>query len=149
MDNLTKNDTPVSKDGACSSGVCTTNEREDKVEKTEAERQTPRRAYVPAVDLYEGESEVDLVVDVPGVPEGGVDLNIEKNVLTLTAVPADGVIAGKKLAYSEYGVGEYRRSFVLSDEIDREHITASLKDGVLRIKLPKSAPVTKKISVTS
>lgn len=146
MDSNEKNDTLVKN---CDSGVCATAEREDKVEKTEAERQDTRRAYVPAVDLYEGESEVDLVVDVPGVPEGGVELSIEKSVLTLVAVPADGVIAGKKLAYSEYGVGEYRRSFVLSDEIDREGISASLKDGVLRIKLPKSAPSVKKISVSS
>lgn len=146
MDSIEKNDTLVKN---CDSGVCATAEREEGVEKTEAERQGPRRAYVPAVDLYEGESEVDLIVDVPGVPEGGVDLSIEKGVLTLTAVPADGVIAGKKLAYSEYGVGEYRRSFVLSDEIDREGISASLKDGVLRIKLPKSAPSVKKISVSS
>lgn len=148
MDANEKNDSQVSKDGVCGTGVCTA-ERDDAIERTEAERQGPRRAYVPAVDLLEGESEVALVVDVPGVPEGGVDLSIEKNVLTLSAVPADGVIAGKKLAYSEYGVGEYRRSFVLSEEIDRDRITATLKDGVLRIKLPKSAPVTKKISVSS
>lgn len=119
------------------------------VEKAEAERQLPRRAYVPAVDLIDGESEVNLVVDVPGVPQGGVDLTVEKNILTVTAIPADGVIAGKKLVYSEYGVGEYRRSFALADEIDRDNISATLKDGVLRITLPKSAPVTKKINVAA
>lgn len=120
-----------------------------KIEKTEVERQAPRRAYAPAVDIVENENGVSLIVDIPGVPEGGVDLTIEKNVLTLSAVPADGVIAGKKLEYSEYGVGEYRRSFVLSEDIDRDGISAGLKNGVLRIELPKSAPVTKKISVGS
>lgn len=146
MDTTEKNEHAVQHEGcggACSAQV------KDSVEKTEAERQLPRRAYVPAVDLIESENEVTLVVDVPGVPEGGVDLTIEKNILTLTAVPADGVIAGKKLAYSEYGVGEYRRSFALSEEVDRENISASLKDGVLRIQLPKMAPVTKKINVAA
>lgn len=113
------------------------------------EEQLPRRAYVPAVDLIDGEKEVVLIADVPGVPEGNVDLTIEKNILTLTAVPEDGVIAGKRLAYSEYGVGEYRRSFALSEEVDKDNITATLKDGVLRVVLPKSAPVTKKISVAT
>ena len=68
--------------------------------------------------------------------------------VTVSAVPADGVIAGKKLMYAEYGVGEYRRSFTLTDEVDQEHVTASLKNGVLRIKLPKVAPVTRTIAVS-
>lgn len=113
------------------------------------EEKAPRRTYAPAVDLIEAENEVILIADVPGVPEGGVELNLEKDTLNLVAVPQDGVIAGKKLVYAEYGVGEYRRSFTLSDQIDKENITASLKDGVLRVRLPKTAPVSRKISVTS
>lgn len=118
----------------------------DAVEKSEQKQ--PRRAYVPAVDIVESENSVELVVDVPGVAEDSVELTIEKNILTMSAVPADGVIAGKKLVYAEYGVGEYRRSFALADEIDQDHISASLKNGVLRIRLPKSAPVSRKISVS-
>lgn len=113
------------------------------------EQAAPRRAYIPAVDIINSEAAVELVVDLPGVAEGAVDLQMEKNILTLKAVPADGVIAGKKLAYAEYGVGEYRRSFSLSDEIDQENISASLKNGVLRIRLPKSAPVSRKISISA
>lgn len=113
------------------------------------EEKAPRRAYVPAVDIVDAGDEIHLIADVPGVPEGAVDLNLEKNVLTLVAVPSDGVVAGKKLVYSEYGVGEYRRSFSLSDDIDKENIAASLKDGVLRIRLPKTAPVSRKINVSS
>lgn len=113
------------------------------------EEKAPRRAYVPAVDIVDAGNEIHLIADVPGVPEGAVDLNLEKSVLTLVAVPSDGVVAGKKLVYSEYGVGEYRRSFSLSDDIDKENIVASLKDGVLRIRLPKTAPVSRKINVSS
>jgi HSP20 family molecular chaperone IbpA len=108
-----------------------------------------RRAYVPAVDVVDSEAEAVLVVDIPGVPEGGVDLSMEKNVLTLTAMPADGVIAGRTHANSEHGAGEYRRSFALPDEVDRERIEASLKNGVLRVRLPKRAPAMKKISVVA
>lgn len=139
----------IAKHESCGCGCeCSAPVQEAEREVGKAARPLPRRAYVPAVDLIEGENEVSLVVDVPGVPEGGVDLTMEKNILTLSAVPADGVIAGKKLAYSEYGVGEYRRSFALSEDIDRDGISAVLKDGVLRIKLPKRAPSTKKIAVS-
>lgn len=134
---------------SCAHGECASTATEAEQVQTLKTEEGPRRAYVPAVDLIDSEGEVILIADIPGVPEGGVDLSIEKNVLTLTAVPEDGVIAGKKLAYSEYGVGEYRRSFALSDEVDKEHISATLKDGVLRVHLPKTAPVTKKISVAT
>ncbi len=107
------------------------------------------RTYMPAVDLLETDQEVTLIVDVPGVNDNGVSLAIEKNILSLSAIPAVCEIPNKRLAYSEYGVGEYKRSFALSEEVDREHVTASLKDGVLKVVLPKMAPVTKKISLTT
>lgn len=109
----------------------------------------PRRAYAPAVDIADTENAVELIIDVPGVAEGGVELTVEKNILILSATPADGVIAGKKLAYAEYGTGEYRRSFALSEDMDQENISASLKNGVLRIRLPKIAPVSRKIDIVA
>lgn len=133
--------------GSCGCGCSAPAKEENAVEKSA--ESLPRRAYVPAVDIIESSDSVELVVDLPGVAEGGVDLNIEKNVMTLSAVPADGVIAGKKLVYAEYGVGEYRRSFSLSDEVEQDKITASLKNGVLRITLPKTTPVSRKISVSA
>ncbi len=108
----------------------------------------PRRAYAPAVDLVDSETEAILIADLPGVPEGGVEVSVEKNVLTLVAVPADGVIARKTAPDAGESAGEYRRSFTLSDEIDRDRISAALKDGVLRVRLPKQAAVTKKIAVS-
>lgn len=132
---------------ACSENSCEC--QEGSVCSAEKEKSMPRRAYVPAVDVVDSSGSVDLVVDLPGVAEGGVDLSLEKSVLTISAVPADGVIAGKKLVYAEYGVGEYRRSFTLSDEVDQENISASLKNGVLRVRLPKSAPVSRKIAVSA
>lgn len=145
MENIERHET-VHNGCGCECGCESSAGQETAVERHE--QKAPRRAYVPAVDIIESESAVELVVDVPGVAEDSVDLTIEKSVLTISAVPADGVIAGKKLMYAEYGVGEYRRSFTLAEEIDQEHISASLKNGVLRVKLPKSASVTRKISVS-
>lgn len=103
--------------------------------------------YMPAVDIIDDESEALLLLDLPGVLESDVDLTLEKSVLTIRARPKEKMFEGKELIYSEYGIGDYRRSFSLTDDIDVDGIAASMKDGVLRVRLPKRAPVTKKISV--
>ncbi len=131
----------------CGCGGVESQRHETAENKAEAVEKAPRRVYAPAVDIIEADGEIQLIADIPGVPEGGVDLNLEKDILTLSAVPADGVIAGKKRIRSEYGVGEYRRSVVLSGDIDRENISASLKNGVVRIRLPKTRPSARKIHV--
>ena len=136
---------------ACSHGCGASDEgKVETVQKPEVERQSaPERAYVPAVDIIDSEKQTVLIIDMPGVEDKNVDLNLEKNILTIHAKPAPEAFEGKTLVYSEYGVGDYRRSFSLSDEVDRDGITASIKDGVLEVKLPKSTPVTKKIAVGS
>ena len=45
---------------------------------------------------------------------------------------------GRRLLHEEYRLGDYRPSFILSDEVDRDRISAELKNGVLRLVLPKS-----------
>ena len=140
------------KHDSCVNG-CSGNAKDAQIEKvreTEVERGAdPERAYVPAVDIIDNESDTLLLLDMPGVEDSGVDLTLEKNILTIHAAPAAAAYEGKNLVYSEYGVGDYRRSFSLSEEVDRDGITASLKDGVLKVRLPKMAPVTKKIAVGS
>jgi HSP20 family molecular chaperone IbpA len=54
-----------------------------------------------------------------------------------------------QMAYAEYDVGDYQRSFRLSDDIDRDRIEAMVKDGVLRLRLPKADTAkARKIAVT-
>lgn len=147
---MESNDKSVEQRHSESCQSCSCQSAENQVEKTcatEVKPEPARPTYVPAVDIIEGENSVTVIADVPGVAEGGVELTVEKNVLTLVAQPGEGKVEGGKLAYSEYGVGAYRRSFVLADGIDKDGITASLKDGVLRVSLPKSAPVSKKITI--
>lgn len=146
MENIEKNEAIKSEGCGCG---CAQAEQEA-VQKVESvEKEAPRRSYFPAVDIVDGGSESLLVVDLPGVQEGDLDISLEKNVLTVRAKQSVQHPEGKRLVYSEYGVGNYERSFSLSDEIDRESISASLKDGVLQIKLSKSAPVSKKINVSA
>ena len=114
-----------------------------------AEFTRARRVFMPRADIYEMPEAIVLVADMPGVDEKGVDITLEKNVLTISGhVEPEKMAENARLAYEEYEVGDYQRVFTLSDEVDREHIEAALKNGVLRVTLPKAgAAKTKKISV--
>jgi HSP20 family molecular chaperone IbpA len=113
-----------------------------------AERTRPQACFVPRADIYEDEQQLVIVADVPGVNESQVDITLEKNILTINAYVEQPAFEGYALAFAEYEVGDYQRSFKLSDEIYREKIQASVKDGLLTITLPKAAAATaRKISV--
>lgn len=120
---------------------------ESQVQQTEARQAASQPTYLPAVDIIDGKDETILITDMPGVDQSGLEISIEKSVLTIKGTPKEQKYEGKGLVYSEYGVGDYERSFTLSEDVDRDHVSASIKDGVLKVKLPKAAPVTRKIAV--
>ena len=113
-----------------------------------AERTWARKVFVPRVDIYEADEDIFLVADMPGVNESSIDITLEKNVLTIDGCVEPQDFEGYSLAYAEYDVGDYQRSFTLSNQIDQEKIEATVKDGVLRLRLPKAGPAkAKKITV--
>jgi HSP20 family molecular chaperone IbpA len=114
------------------------------------ERTRAGRVFLPAVDIYESPDSVVLVADMPGVDEKSVDVSLEKNVLTIYGRVEQQYPAGHSLTYSEYRIGDYQRSFTVSNAIDWEKIEGTVKDGVLRLTLPKAGPAkAKKIAITS
>lgn len=115
---------------------------------TGSERTRSGKAFVPRVDIYETAKALVIVADMPGVDENSVDLTLEKNILSLKGYVKPVNPTNYALAYAEYEEGDYERSFTLSDEIDREKIEASIKNGVVRLYLPKAGPAkTRKIAV--
>jgi HSP20 family molecular chaperone IbpA len=125
---------------------------EKDMQKTENVSATERirnvKTFVPRVDIYENKDSLFLVADMPGVDEKTVDIELEKNVLTITGRVENGRVKDGTLMYSEYEIGDYERVFTLSDEIDREKIVATVKNGVLRLELPKAEKVKpKKIAI--
>jgi len=115
---------------------------------TETERARDRRLYSAYADVVETDDAILVQANIPGADEKTVELTMEKNVLTINAYPEIEAPQGYSLAYAEYGIGDYQRSFVLSDEIDREKIEARVKNGVLSLRLPKSgAARTRKIAI--
>jgi len=107
------------------------------VAETDTERTRDRLAFVPRADIYETEEAIVVVADMPGVDENSVDITLENNVLTINGNVEMEPPEGYSLSYAEYRVGDYQRAFSLSDQIDREGIEATVKDGVLRLHLPK------------
>jgi len=113
-----------------------------------AERTRARRAYVPRVDIYETDNAIVLLTDMPGVDEDAIDITLEKNVLTINGLVEENNPDNYSLVYAEYQTGDFQRSFTLSNEIDRDKIEATVKNGVLRLYLPKAEPAkTRKITV--
>jgi len=105
-----------------------------------AERTRQRRVFTPRVDILEGEKEIVVVADMPGADEKNVSISLEKSVLTLTARIPEHAPTGHSTVHREYDVGDFERSFTLSEAVDQDRIQARVKDGVLRLILPKAAP---------
>ncbi len=107
-----------------------------------------KRFFRPSVRILESAEAVELIAEVPGADENSTDVTVENDTLTLTARVAGPETDGRRVVYTELRDGDYRRSFQLSDKIDRLRIEARVKDGVLRVRLPKSdQAVSKKIAV--
>lgn len=105
------------------------------------------RQIIPPVDIYETANDVILVADIPGVAKENLQLDIDKDELTIKGTFAEQEAAGEKLI-DECAYGEYSRTFILGDTINREKISARLEDGVLTLTLPKHEKVKpRKIAV--
>lgn len=109
-----------------------------------------RKLYAPIVDIYEKGDNIMLIADLPGVDEKSVDISLENNILSVRGYVSPVEFSGYKLAYAEYGDGDYHRTFTLSNEINRDKIDAVVKNGVLTLTLPKAETAkTRKIAVTA
>jgi len=105
------------------------------------------RLFVPPTDIRETNDSIVLTADMPGVKVEGVNITLENDVLTVRGTVADEHRSEAGADYAEYEVGDYQRSFALSDEIDREKIDARMNNGVLTLTLPKTQPSKKRIEV--
>jgi HSP20 family molecular chaperone IbpA len=104
--------------------------------------------HTPPIDIHEGPEGLVLEADLPGVSEGQVTIQLEDNVLSLLAKADAPAPEGARVLHEEYRPGDYYRSFILSDEVERSKITAEFHHGVLRLTLPKAERVkTRRIEI--
>jgi len=98
-------------------------------------RQGP--VYTPAVDIFENESYITVLADMPGVTPEDLNIDLRESVLTLSGRVAPPEGAQEVAVLREFQAGTYYRQFTLAETIDQSKIDAKLTDGVLRLELPK------------
>ena len=97
----------------------------------------PVRVFMPTADIYENEDALTVVLEMPGVDKGNVQIRVEEGVLKVEGRVDFSKYQNLFPIYTEYNVGNYARSFRLSSKIDQEKIEAEMQDGVLTLRLPK------------
>ncbi|MDA1359945.1 Hsp20/alpha crystallin family protein [Glycomyces luteolus] len=75
-------------------------------------------------------------LDLPGVREEDIDLEVERNVLTVRAERRPAELGDREVIHAERPTGEFMRQIFLSDSLDTEQVEASYRDGVLTLKIP-------------
>lgn len=107
----------------------------------DAQTAAPKTAELPAlnppVNISEDDVGITLTADLPGVTREALSIRIDGDTLTLEAPIQLALAPGLEPVYAELRAGRYQRSFTLSRELDASHIDATLRDGVLTLRVPK------------
>jgi len=99
----------------------------------------PQSFVVPPVDVFENENAITVLADLPGVPRDQLNLRVDGDTLVIEATAsAASTPPDMELVYGELQCPAYRRQFTLSRELDTARIEAQLRDGVLRLTIPKA-----------
>ena len=104
----------------------------------EREGTRPGLVFKPDVDIVEDAAGFLLTADLPGADDSTVRVHLEDGVLTLDARSAETLPQDWRPLHREYRSGGYHREFRLGEGIDGGRIQASMKDGVLDLRLPKA-----------
>jgi HSP20 family protein len=99
----------------------------------------PDRALLPPVDVVEDSNGITLYADMPGVPRDKLHLRVEDDQLLLEGEIELAVTQGMASSHAEVDLPRYRRAFTLSKELDASQISAELSQGLLRVRIPKTA----------
>jgi HSP20 family protein len=93
----------------------------------------------PPVDIWEDRDGITLCADMPGVSKDRLSLRIDGNSLIVEGQLQLELAETAEALYADVRSSLYRRSFALSGELETGKIEASLKDGVLTVRIPKRA----------
>lgn len=102
------------------------------------ESERAQAALLPPVDVIEDATGITLYADLPGVPKDRLNLQLEASSLTIEGEVDLGTPDGMESSHAEVRLPRYRRVFTLSKELDSEKATAEFKNGVLKLRIPKT-----------
>lgn len=95
------------------------------------------KSVVPKVDILEDKHGITLIADLPGVPKEALDIQIDNEILSIDGAVEIPLPSGLSEGYAGLQATRYQRSFSISNELDSEHVEATLKEGVLALRIPK------------
>ena len=95
-------------------------------------------SILPPVDVVEDPSGITLYADLPGVAREALQVHVEADTVTIEGDIALVSPEGLQAQHAEVGLSRYRRVFTLSKELDSEKVSAELRNGVLRLRIPKA-----------
>ena len=104
--------------------------------------------FTPPIDIFETNDGLVLQADLPGVSSESLELQVQDNKLSLFGKVSLSIPPEARLIHQEYQIGHFLRSFILSDEVDHDRISAKLNQGVLEVILPRlSKPEPRRIQI--
>lgn len=125
-------------------------DRPEHAEAAQRERTCSTRHYRPNVDIIENDNELIVLADMPGVAGPDVEIDFDNGTLTIHGKTKPRHTDDRTFLHCEYGVGEFFRTFQVSESINADGISAQMANGVLTLHLPKVETVKpRKIAVNT
>lgn len=121
------------------SAVAPRDSRSASAQQPQSRGRTAEAAIRAAVDIFEDSDGITLEADMPGVSKDRLTLRIDGDTLVLEGKAQFELPEQSEALYADVRSNSYGRNFVLSRELDTSHIQAQLKDGVLKVRIPKRA----------
>jgi HSP20 family protein len=105
---------------------------------SQEESTAPVNMFVPTTDIFETDDALNVLVEMPGVEKGNVDISVKDRILTIDGRIDFKKYAGMQPVYTEYSIGNFHRRFSLSNKVDASNIRAEMHDGLLMLTIPKA-----------
>lgn len=102
------------------------------------EEEVTQSTWTPAVDVKETDSALTLFIELPGISKDDIDISLENRVLTVSGERRFNQDDRDSYRRVERSYGKFTRSFRVSADVDGNRVSASFKDGVLELELPKA-----------
>ena len=94
----------------------------------------------PKVNIYEYDDKVGIVAEIPGLDKKNVTVDVEDGVLTISGDKHGFDTDGGKCITRELKQSSFKRSFTLGEHLSGDEVSASFKDGMLSVSIPKVTP---------
>ena len=94
----------------------------------------------PKVNVYEHDDKISIVAEIPGLDKKNVSVEVEDQVLTISGDKHGFDDSDAKCITRELKQSSFKRSFNLGEHLDGDDVSASFKDGLLSIAIPKKEP---------